>query len=108
MSAKLKPWICIHSDRTSRARGAGTSMTTLDVVPLSPTISIGSTTVVPAASALAQPDAKTATARLAARANDARRSRPLSGIGISATVSADQYIANQAEYLTANSFRRHR
>jgi hypothetical protein len=70
ISAKLRPWICIHSDRTSRARRAGTSMTTLDVVPFSPTTSIGRTTVVPAAAALATHtrfDAKTPAARIAAR-----------------------------------------
>src|SRR5439155_14969971 len=103
MSGKLNPWICIHSDRASRARCAGTSTTTLDVVPFSPTISIGSITVVPVVAALVKPDANAATVRFATtrcslapsrrRATDARRSRRLSGVGILLTVGADQYIA---------------
>src|SRR5438093_8242935 len=91
MSAKPNPWICIHIDRTSRARCAGTSTTTLDVVPFSPTTSIGSTTVVPARAAIVKAEEKTPTARIAARhslapsqqrGDDAPRSKRLSGICI--------------------------
>src|SRR5439155_3760231 len=57
-----QPWICIHSDRTSRARRAGTSTVTLDVVPFSPTTSTGRVTVVPAVATLAKHEVKTATA----------------------------------------------